>query len=222
MEGHKFIVATAVILGQVWLVGLLGSRPPGHGGTLRLRAVGATPPRRPGAKTTGVRRRVVTVVLVVAGPAADRAASAPAGSAPAGGASIRGPLLFGQGEEVGIPTTKVVLLQHFLECKQEVDKMNSRLKLVDWDFAIMAMCLEMSDWGKRVLQLEQLALLYSVDACTRASFGTFDNDALEQKVSQLGTFGTQAHVKESLSDFLVGIEALESVELVEIGGHRVV
>merc|ERR1719313_2515024 len=47
--------------------------------------------------------------------------------------------------EVDIPTRKYELKQHLLKCKAELYKLNSRLKIVLGDIAVMTMILEMTD-----------------------------------------------------------------------------
>merc|ERR1719316_1038775 len=47
--------------------------------------------------------------------------------------------------EVDIPTTKYNLKQHNLKCKHELHKMNTRLKIVMGDIAVMTMILKMTD-----------------------------------------------------------------------------
>ena len=47
--------------------------------------------------------------------------------------------------EVDIPTRKLQLSQHLLMCKHELNKLNTRLKIVMGDIAVMTMILEMTD-----------------------------------------------------------------------------
>merc|ERR1719236_406072 len=61
--------------------------------------------------------------------------------------------------EVDIPTRKYELKQHLLKCKAELLKLNTRLKIVMGDIAVMTMILEMTDCEKSLTQLKNLALL---------------------------------------------------------------
>eukprot|EP00427_Karlodinium_veneficum_P027639 CAMPEP_0169220120 /NCGR_PEP_ID=MMETSP1016-20121227/20345_1 /TAXON_ID=342587 /ORGANISM="Karlodinium micrum, Strain CCMP2283" /LENGTH=222 /DNA_ID=CAMNT_0009298239 /DNA_START=72 /DNA_END=737 /DNA_ORIENTATION=+ len=54
--------------------------------------------------------------------------------------------------EVDIPTRKYELKQHLLKCKAELYKLNTRLKIVLGDIAVMTMILEMTDCDKSFLQ----------------------------------------------------------------------
>merc|ERR1719197_992618 len=87
--------------------------------------------------------------------------------------------------EVSIPTLKYELKQHLLKCKAELYKLNSRLKIVMGDIAVMTMILEMTDCDKSLLQTQQLSLLHCQDPCTKKSFVTFNEKKLQQKLSQL-------------------------------------
>merc|ERR1719353_2570472 len=51
--------------------------------------------------------------------------------------------------EVDIPERKLELQQHNLKCKHELHKMNTRLKIVMGDIAIMTMILKMTDCEKK-------------------------------------------------------------------------
>ena len=65
--------------------------------------------------------------------------------------------------EFDIPTRKLELKQHLLKCKHELHSLNTRLKIVMGDIAVMTMILEMTDCDKKLVQMEHLALLHCVD-----------------------------------------------------------
>merc|ERR1719478_1356101 len=65
--------------------------------------------------------------------------------------------------EVDIPTRKLELRQHLAKCKQELSKMNARLKIVLGDIAVMTIILKMTDCEKKLLQMEKFALLHCTD-----------------------------------------------------------
>ena len=87
--------------------------------------------------------------------------------------------------EVDIPTRKLQLSQHLLMCKHELTKLNTRLKIVMGDIAVMTMILEMTDCDKKLMQMEHIALFHCTDECTKKSFIEFNHDGLQQKVNNL-------------------------------------
>merc|ERR1719478_1562313 len=86
--------------------------------------------------------------------------------------------------EVDIPTRKLDLKQHNLKCKHELGKLNTRLKIVMGDIAVMTTILEMTDCEKKFLQMDKfdLNLLHCHDKCSKQSFITFNQDYLKNKV----------------------------------------
>merc|ERR1719221_1810663 len=81
--------------------------------------------------------------------------------------------------EVDIPTRKYELKQHLLKCKAELYKLNSRLKIVMGDIAVMTMILEMTDCDKSFVQMQHLQLLHCRDPCTKKSFVMFNHKGLQ-------------------------------------------
>merc|ERR1740133_494014 len=65
--------------------------------------------------------------------------------------------------EVQIPTKELELKQHIRKCKHELSKLNTRLKIVTGDIAVMTMILEMTDCEKKLLQMKKMALLHCED-----------------------------------------------------------
>jgi hypothetical protein len=115
--------------------------------------------------------------------------------------------------EVDIPTLKLELSQHILKCKHELHRMNTRLKIILGDIAIMTIILEMTDCEKKLLQMNKLALLRCEDPCTSKKFVTFENDnTLKQKVSQLHTSVYHDLMQETFADLFEGVEGLEAIE----------
>merc|ERR1740138_1947833 len=72
--------------------------------------------------------------------------------------------------EEDIPTRKYELRQHLLKCKAELYKLNTRLKIVVGDIAVMTTILEMTDCDKNFMQIKGLALLHCRDPCTKKAF----------------------------------------------------
>merc|ERR1719247_3270390 len=61
--------------------------------------------------------------------------------------------------EVAIPETKMELSQHLLKCKNELHKLNARLKIVMGDIAVMTMILKMTDCDAKLVQMRKLVML---------------------------------------------------------------
>merc|ERR1719482_911301 len=65
--------------------------------------------------------------------------------------------------EIDIPQRELELKQHNLKCKHELLKLNTRLKIVMGDIAVMTMILEMTDCDAKLLQVKNFAVLQCVD-----------------------------------------------------------
>merc|ERR1719409_2225549 len=122
--------------------------------------------------------------------------------------------------EVDIPTRKLELKQHLLKCKHELNKLNTRLKIVMGDIAVMTMILEMTDCEKKLLQMEKIALLHCTDQCTKKSFIEFNHDGLQQKINKLQSSLSHDLIKSTLADLFQGIESLESTEFVQVSAKQ--
>jgi len=122
--------------------------------------------------------------------------------------------------EVDIPTMKLELKQHLLKCKHELHALNTRLKIVMGDIAIMTMILEMTDCEKKLLQMKNFALLHCTDPCTKKSFIEFNHDGLQKKVSQLQSSLSHDLMQNTFADLFGGLESLESMEFVQLGAHQ--
>merc|ERR1719284_1113524 len=122
--------------------------------------------------------------------------------------------------EVDIPTRKLELKNHLLKCKQELAKLNARLKIVVGDIKVMTMILEMTDCEKKLLQMEQFALLHCTDQCTQKSFIEFTHDGLQKKINQLQSSLSHDLMQDSFADLFEGVEALESLEFLQTGANQ--
>jgi hypothetical protein len=122
--------------------------------------------------------------------------------------------------EVDIPTHKYELKQHLLKCKAELYKLNTRLKIVMGDIAVMTMILEMTDCDKSFVQTRSLSLLHCEDPCTNRTFVTFDHQGLQKKISQLKSAFATDLVKDTFADLFAGIEAMESTEFLQLGSEQ--
>jgi hypothetical protein len=114
--------------------------------------------------------------------------------------------------EVSIPELKLELKQHLLKCKHELSKLNTRLKIVMGDIAVMTMILEMTDCEKKLLQMDNFAVKYCTDECTKKSFVEFNHDGLKKKISQLQSSVSHDLMQSTFADLFDGISSLESVE----------
>merc|ERR1719326_48246 len=117
--------------------------------------------------------------------------------------------------EVDIPTKKLELKEHLAKCKSELSKMNTRLKIVMGDIAVMTMILEMTDCEKKLVQMENVALLHCVDQCTHKSFIEFKHNGLQEKVDKLQSQLSHELMTDTFKDLFDGIEGLESVEFLQ-------
>jgi hypothetical protein len=113
--------------------------------------------------------------------------------------------------EVLIPTRKYELKQHLLKCKAELYKLQTRLKIVMGDIAVMTTILEMTDCDKSFMQTKHLALLHCRDPCTNKTYISFDQPQLQKKISQLKASLSKDLVTDSFKDLFEGIESMESV-----------
>jgi len=118
--------------------------------------------------------------------------------------------------EVDIPTRKYELKQHLLKCKAELYKLNTRLKIVMGDIAVMTMILEMTDCEKSFVQMKSFAVFHCRDPCTHKEFVAFSHHDLQKKVNELKSSFSSYLVQDSFKDLFDGIESIESIELSQI------
>eukprot|EP00427_Karlodinium_veneficum_P049647 CAMPEP_0169226004 /NCGR_PEP_ID=MMETSP1016-20121227/23508_1 /TAXON_ID=342587 /ORGANISM="Karlodinium micrum, Strain CCMP2283" /LENGTH=858 /DNA_ID=CAMNT_0009304565 /DNA_START=23 /DNA_END=2599 /DNA_ORIENTATION=+ len=122
--------------------------------------------------------------------------------------------------EVDIPTRRYELKQHLLKCKAELYKLNTRLKIVLGDIAVMTMILEMTDCDKSFLQTHHMSMLHCQDPCTNKTFVTFDHKGLQQQVSKLKSDFANDLMKNTFTDLFEGIESMELTEFLQIGSEQ--
>merc|ERR1719182_1350756 len=77
--------------------------------------------------------------------------------------------------EADIPTKKLQLAEHLVTCKREQSKLNTRLKIVMGDIAIMTTILEMTDCDKNKTLMQRMSLLHCTHECTKKSFIEFND-----------------------------------------------
>merc|ERR1719409_2437643 len=122
--------------------------------------------------------------------------------------------------EVDIPTRKLQLKQHILKCKHELGKLNTRLKIVMGDIAVMTMILEMTDCEKKLLQMKNFALLHCTDQCTHKTFVQFNHKGLQAKVAKLQSSLSQELMHSTFADLFEGVESMEAVEFFQMDAKQ--
>jgi len=120
--------------------------------------------------------------------------------------------------EADIPETKLELKNHNSKCKNELKKLNSRLKIVMGDIAVMTMILKMTDCETKLLQTSKLTMLHCKDACTGKTFVKFNHKGLQHQVDQLTSSHSQGLLKTTVQDLFEGCESMEGVEFVQVAG----
>merc|ERR1719506_529448 len=118
--------------------------------------------------------------------------------------------------EIDIPTMKLELKQHLLKCKHELHKLNTRLKIVMGDIAVMTMILKMTDCDKKLVQMENFNLLHCTDQCTKKSFIEFNHEGLQEKINKLQSSLSHDLMTDTFADMFEGIKSLESTEFLQM------
>jgi len=126
--------------------------------------------------------------------------------------------------QVDIPTTKNELKKHEQDCALRLKRMSDRLKVLEGDLEVMTTILKMTDCDAKkqtLVQVEKLSLLNCQDPCTKASFITFNQDALRKQVSQLQSSVSHGLMQDGFKDLFGGINALEHVtEFLQLEQHQ--
>jgi hypothetical protein len=112
--------------------------------------------------------------------------------------------------EEDIPNRRYELKQHLLKCKADLYKLNTRLKIVVGDIAVMTTILEMTDCDKSLVQMKHLGLLRCRDPCTQKSFVAFDHSELQKKVNQLQSSFSTELIGDTFKDLFDGVESMQS------------
>merc|ERR1719482_1853146 len=87
--------------------------------------------------------------------------------------------------EVSIPELKLELKDHNEKCRNEIHKLNTRLKIVMGDIAVMTMILKMTDCETKFLQMKKMVMLKCKNECTKKDHVSFNHKDLQDKVNQL-------------------------------------
>lgn len=124
--------------------------------------------------------------------------------------------------EVDIPARRLELKPHLLKDKHELNKLNTRLKMVTGDIAGMTMILEMADCEQQLLQMEKITLLHCTDPGSKKSFIEFNHDGLQQKINTLQSSLAHELMQDTFNDLFEGIESLEftATEFMQVDTHQ--
>merc|ERR1719506_1094302 len=122
--------------------------------------------------------------------------------------------------EADIPTKKLQLAEHLVTCKREQSKLNTRLKIVMGDIAVMTTILEMTDCDKNKSFMQRVSLLHCTHECTKKSFIEFNDQGLQHKINKMQSTLSHELMHDTLKDLFEGIESLESVEFLQTGAHQ--
>jgi hypothetical protein len=114
--------------------------------------------------------------------------------------------------EETIPKTKWELQQHNIKCARELEKMNTRLKIVMGDIEVMTMILKMTDCETALIHIKEMTLLHCKDPCTGKSFASFNHQKLQEQVSKLQSSVSKSLMNKAFADLYKGISSLESLE----------
>jgi hypothetical protein len=119
-----------------------------------------------------------------------------------------------------IPTRKYELKQHLLKCKHDLYKLNTRLKIVAGDIAVMTTVLKMTDCAVTFAQTKHVGMLRCQDPCTHKSFLSFKHDEIQKQVTQLKSTFSHELMDETFKDLFEGVQAMESYALLETNSSQ--
>jgi hypothetical protein len=105
-----------------------------------------------------------------------------------------------------------------MKCKNELEKLNTRLKIVMGDISVMTMILEMTDCDTAFLHMKKLAMLRCKNECTNRTYVTFNHKGLHQQLAHLHSRSTQDLLRSAFSDMFDGSDAAHVVQLVQVDG----
>jgi hypothetical protein len=118
--------------------------------------------------------------------------------------------------EVSIPEVKQELKENIIKCKQELQKLNTRLKIVMGDIAVMTMILKMTDCETKLLQMKKLIMLRCHNECTKKRYVSFNHKELQEKVLQLRAPESLDLLQTSFSDMFDKRAPIQSVQLMQV------
>jgi len=122
--------------------------------------------------------------------------------------------------EKEIPAVKQELKEHNAQCKDNLHKMNKRLKVIMNDVAVMTMILKMSDCDAKLMQMDKFAMLRCENQCTGKGNITFNHVALENEVNQLKSPGTQELILDGFAELFDDGDSVGSMQLMSVKGSQ--
>merc|ERR1719487_3088536 len=118
--------------------------------------------------------------------------------------------------EEDIPETKLELKNHNLKCKNELAKMNKRLKIVMGDIEVMTMILKMTDCEAKFVQMNKLAMLRCQNECTKKHTVSFNHRDLQDKLRLLRSPVSLDLIQDSFDDMFDGNENEQWTQLMQV------
>merc|ERR1719487_1269975 len=118
--------------------------------------------------------------------------------------------------EEDIPETKQELKDHNRKCKNELAKLNARLKIVMGDIAVMTMILKMTDCETKLMQVDnRFAMLLCDNQCTKKHTVSFNHKDLQAMVRQLKGSASLNLLQDNFEDMFDGDKPNQWVELLQ-------
>merc|ERR1719440_1922248 len=119
--------------------------------------------------------------------------------------------------EVDIPEAKQTLKEHNEKCKNELKKMNDRLKIVMVDIAVMTTILEMTDCKTSLTQFD---LAQCTHRCTKKSFIQFRDQDLQRKFDKLQSEFSHDLVSDTFKDMFEGVKSFVELNFLQTGASQ--
>lgn len=119
--------------------------------------------------------------------------------------------------EAAIPAAKMELKNHNQLCKDELRKLNMRLKTVMGDIAVMTMILKMTDCdSKKLVQMERLVMLRCLNGCTKKYHVLFNQKDLQRELTKLQSPVSADLLTASFGDMFDANTPLRPVEFAQM------
>merc|ERR1719487_799131 len=118
--------------------------------------------------------------------------------------------------EEDIPETKQELKEHNRKCKNELAKLNARLKIVMGDIAVMTMILKMTDCETKLMQVDnRFAMLLCENQCTKKHTVSFNHKDLQAMVRRLKSSSSINLLQDTFEDMFDGGKPNQWVDLLQ-------
>jgi len=104
--------------------------------------------------------------------------------------------------KVDIPKAEDDLSQHLDMCKREISHMNARLKIIEGDLTIIEGILNLTECKATFMQTTKLNLLQCQDPCTKKTFFSFNQKALQMQLGQLKSKVSKELVQDTLQQLV--------------------